>query len=160
MRPGNKREPVERDIRGFGRRRSGRRKKGEGRGGEGWKTYSSNQPTPKKPPPQTKLDGLRRNEIGPEGHVRSVARSVLGGGSGANGVRSKGRERRGAPPCFAKDGSAAVKKDGGNWSRREAGLRGTICELVTASIPRFLPSFSAFLSFFPYMPSGVRVRGK
>ena len=108
MRPGNKREPVERDIRGFGRRRSGRREKGEGRGGEGWKTYSSHQPTPEKPPPQTKLDGLRRNEIGPEGHVRSV----LGGGSGANGVRSKGRGRE-SSSLFRE-----IKKDGGNWSRK------------------------------------------
>ena len=39
-------------------------------------------------------------------------------------------------------------------------MRGTICELVTASIPRFLPSLLFRLpSLFPYMPSGVRGGG-
>ena len=91
-----------------------RRERGEGRGG------LENLFIPPTHPGETPSS----NEIGrtatkrdwPRGS-RSVGRSVLGGGSGANGVRGKGR---GSSSLFREGRERCSKKDGGNG---EGGLK-------------------------------------
>lgn len=66
MRPGNE-EPLERDIRGFGGRRSGRHKKRRGLGEGGLETYlfipeRTTRRSERRKPPRTKLEGATATE--------------------------------------------------------------------------------------------------